>query len=151
MVDAVAVADARLRVFISYSRNDAPFALELVAGLQFGGFEPYIDTQDIVAGEDWEARLGRLIEQADTVIFIVSPDALRSERCAWEVEHAVKYQKRIFPVIWRSVPEASVPPLLHQRNYVFFDKPHSFAPSLVVLAAALRTDTDWNSRAHPHW
>jgi len=30
------------------------------------GFEPYLDRHDIAAGEDWEARLGRLIEAADT-------------------------------------------------------------------------------------
>jgi hypothetical protein len=41
------------------------------------------------------------------------------------------------------VPEAEVPPRLKQLNYIFFDKPHSFGPSLAALATALRTDLDW--------
>jgi TIR domain len=50
------------------------------------GFEPYLDKHDIAAGEDWETRLGRLIEAADTVVYVISPDAVASERCAWEVD-----------------------------------------------------------------
>ena len=42
--------------------------------------------RDIAAGEDWEGRLGCLNEAADTVLFVISPDAVASERCAWEVK-----------------------------------------------------------------
>jgi hypothetical protein len=135
--------DAKLRVFVSYSRKDDAFAQELVTGLEFGGFQPYLDKHDIAAGEEWETRLGRLIEAADTVVFVISPDAVASECCAWEVKRTTELKKRLLPIVWRAVPEAEVPPRLKQLNYIFFDKPHSFAPSLAALAAALRTDLDW--------
>src|SRR5262245_2278293 len=32
---------------------------------------PFLDRHDIAAGEDWEARLGGLIAQSDTVVFVV--------------------------------------------------------------------------------
>ena len=61
------MADAsadKLKVFISYSRKDSPkLAEDLVAGLEDRGFEPFLDRHDIAAGENWEARLGRLICQ----------------------------------------------------------------------------------------
>ena len=77
----------RLKIFISYARADsAALAEELVTGLELAGFEPYLDRHDIAAAEDWEARLGALIQSADTVVFIISPAAVKSERCAWEVE-----------------------------------------------------------------
>jgi len=57
------------------------FADELVSGLELTGFAPYLDRHDIAAGEDWEARLGGLILEADTVVFVVSPEAVKSERC----------------------------------------------------------------------
>lgn len=136
-------ADSRLRVFVSYSRKDEDFARELVAGLQATRFEPYLDQHDIAAGEDWETRLGRLIGSADTVVFVISPDAVTSERCAWEVECAQVLGKRLLPVVWRSVAEANVPERLQRLNYIFFDKPHSFGPSPSALATALRTDIDW--------
>src|SRR5215469_16986026 len=61
-------AGEKLKVFISYSRKDsAEFADELVAGLEYGGFAPFLDRHDIAAGEDWEARLGGLIAQSDTL------------------------------------------------------------------------------------
>ena len=65
---------AKFKVFVSYSRADTRFADELVAGLQFdGGFDVTIDRHSIEKGEDWRARLGALIEAADTVVFVLSP------------------------------------------------------------------------------
>ena len=73
-------------IFISYARSDSrALAEELVAGLDPAGFRPFLDRHDIAAAEDWETRLGALILGADTVVFILSPAAVRSERCAWEV------------------------------------------------------------------
>jgi formylglycine-generating enzyme required for sulfatase activity len=143
MANAGAGVDSKLKVFISYSRKDEDFAQELLAGLELAGFEPYLDKHDIAAGEDWETRLGRLIEAADTVVFVVSPDAAASERCAWEVERTVTLKKRLLPIVWRRVDEAQVPPRLKQLNYVFFDRPLTFVPSLKTLATALRTDLEW--------
>jgi hypothetical protein len=74
---------------------------------------------------------------------VLSPDAVASERCSWEVERTSKLKKRLLPVVWRPVPEAEVPPRLKRLNYILFDKSHSFAPSLAALATALRTDLDW--------
>src|SRR5262245_56645530 len=100
-VMADAEAGEKLRVFISYSRKDEDFAEELVAGLQAAGFEPYLDKRDIAAGEDWEARLGRLIESADTVVFVISADSVASERCAWEIERTANLKKRLLPIVAR--------------------------------------------------
>src|SRR5262245_48000087 len=108
MTDAGAAE--KLKVFISYSRKDsAEFADELVAGLELVGFAPFLDRHDIAAGEDWEVRLGGLIEQADTVVFIVSPEAVKSERCVWEVDRTAELSKRLLPVIFKSVPDHEIP------------------------------------------
>jgi hypothetical protein len=97
----------RPKVFISYARSDsAALAEELVTGLELADFEPYLDRHDIAAAEDWEARLGALIQSADTVVFILSPAAVRSERCTWEVERAAGLGKRLIPVQGKPVPEA---------------------------------------------
>src|SRR6516162_8630653 len=98
--------DQKLKVFISYSRKDEDFAQELLVGLVLTGFEPYLDKHDIAPGEDWQTRLGRLIEAADTVVFVISPDAVTSERCAWEVERTATLKKRLLPIVWRCVEEA---------------------------------------------
>src|SRR6266853_1942712 len=95
----------KLKVFISYSRRDAAdFADELVAGLELGGFAPFIDRDDIKPGEPWEDRLGGLIAQSGTVVFVVTPEAVKSERCTWEVERTTDLSKRLLPVVYKSVP-----------------------------------------------
>jgi hypothetical protein len=121
----------------------AALAEELVAGLELAGFRPFLDRHDIAAAEDWEARLGGLILGADTVVFILSPAAVRSERCAWEVERAAELGKRLIPVQGAPVPEAEVPERLRRLNYIFFREGQSFVRPLRELADALRQDVEW--------
>jgi hypothetical protein len=137
-------AGEKLKVFISYSRRDAAdFADELLAGLELAGFAPFLDRHDIAAGEDWEARLGGLIAQSDTVVFVVSPAAVKSERRIWEVERTLGFSKRLLPVIHKPVPEGEIPKALSRLQFVRFDSGRGLARSLAELAEALRLDLDW--------
>ena len=137
-------AGRKLKVFISYSRQDSSvLADELVTGLELLGFEPFLDRHDIAAGEDWEARLAKLIQAADTVVFIISPKAVRSERCQWEVDKSVELSKRLIPVLGHAVPDADVPSTLTRLNYIYFTEGRSFARALSQLTDALRVDLDW--------
>ena len=137
-------AGEKLKVFISYSRKDsAEFADELVAGLEYGGFAPFLDRHDIVAGEDWEARLGGLIAQSDTVVFVVSPEAVKSDRCVWEVDRTIELSKRVLPVIFKPVPEHDIPKTLSRLQFVRFDTGRGITRPLAELAEALRQDLDW--------
>src|SRR5215831_3734969 len=137
-------AGEKLKVFISYSRKDsAEFADELVAGLEYGGFAPFLDRHDIAAGEDWEARLGGLIAQSDTVVFVVSPEAVKSERCVWEVDRTIELSKRLLPVIFKPVPEHDIPKKLSRLQFVRFDTGRGITRPLAELAEALRQDLDW--------
>jgi hypothetical protein len=119
MTESHAVADGKLKIFISYSRKDASaFADELVAGLEVAGFAPVLDRQDIAAGEEWEARLGGLIQEADTIVFVVSPEAVKSERCDWEVDKSVELSKRLLPVIFKPVSNDDIPIKLARLQFV---------------------------------
>jgi TPR repeat protein len=139
----------KLRVFISYSRDDLNFADQLDAALNACGFECVIDRHGISGGEDWKRRLGNMISEADTVVFVLSPTSARSPICDWEVEEATRLGKRILPVICRSLEGTSPPPRLRERNYIFFYDDLKAAPGsgfgtgLAKLIAALNTDFDW--------
>ena len=106
---ATGFGDGKLKVFISYSRRDAAFASELLTGLEIAGFEPFLDTHDIAPGEPWEDRLGRLIESADTVVYVISPNSVGSAHCLWEVEKTEALAKRLLPIVWQQVEEGKVP------------------------------------------
>src|SRR5215472_16792796 len=118
---ADAGAEEKPKVFISYSRRDsAAFADELLAGLEIAGFAPFLDRHDIAPGEPWEERLGGLIEQSDTVVFVVSPEAVKSERCEWEIDKTLALSKRLLPVIYKP-PDTEIPPKLSKLQFVPFD------------------------------
>jgi TPR repeat protein len=138
----------KLRVFISYSRDDLKFADQLDAALNACGFECLIDRHGISGGEDWKRRLGNLISEADTIVFVLSPSSARSDICAWEVEEAARLNKRILPVNCRPLEGVSPPPRLQELNYIFFyEEPKlpdaGFGTGLAELVTALNTDFDW--------
>ena len=140
--------DKKLHVFISYSRDDLYFADQLAAGLAVGGMDPTVDRQGILGGEDWRRRLGSLIRDADTLVFVLSPSSACSETCGWEVEEATRLGKRILPVICRPLDDAVAPAQLQSLNYVFFyPEPKSpgsgFGSGLEQLVSALNTDVEW--------
>jgi len=138
----------KLRVFISYSRDDLDFADQLDAALTLCSFECLIDRHGISGGEDWKRRLGNLISEADTVVFVLSPSSARSEICNWEVKESARLNKRILPIICRALEGANPPPRLRDLHYIYFYKepkaPDSgFGTGLVSLVTALNTDFDW--------
>jgi hypothetical protein len=140
----MAETETRTKIFISYSRTDKAFASDLVLGLAACGFAPYIDREDIAAGEDWEKRLTGLIAEADTIVYVISPDSITSDHCSWELAESLRLAKRVLPVVWRSVEDVKTPAELKRLNYIFFSgEERTFAAGLSDLAQALRTDIGW--------
>jgi TIR domain len=138
----------KLNVFIAYSRQDIDFADQLDDALQLVGFATGVDRHRIAAGEDWRARLGGLVRDADIIVFVLSPASATSEICAWEVDEAVRLNKRIVPVLCRPLDGERPPARLADLNYIFFypeaKVPGSgFGYGLRQLVAALNADLDW--------
>jgi hypothetical protein len=148
LADETGAGERKTNVFISYSRRDSEAADRLHAALSAEGFNPYLDKHDIAAGEDWKTRLGGLIESADTMVFLISPDSIASEICDWEINHAELMGKRILPVLAREAE--NVPERLQRLNYVFMRTPDEEAAHLPRLADALAVDIGW-IRAHTRY
>jgi hypothetical protein len=135
-------AETKTKVFISYSRKDMAFADRLEAALKARGFEVLIDRQEIYAFEDWWKRIEALIVKSDTVIFVLSPDAVSSDVCQKEVSFAASLNKRIAPIVCRPVVTDSVPETLNRLNFIFFDDETQFERRADTLAEALSTDIE---------
>jgi len=71
----------KINVFISYSRDDQDFAERLDAASKERLFETLVDRTSIYAFEDWWERIQDLIVRADTIVFIISPNSIRSNVC----------------------------------------------------------------------
>jgi WD40 repeat protein len=135
---------SKAKVFISYSRKDMAFADRLDTALKVRGFEPLIDRTEIYAFEEWWKRIEALIGQADTIVFVLSPDAVRPDSVARkEVAFAASQNKRFAPIVYRPVEDKSVPEELAKLNFIFFDDPARFERSAAELVEALNTDIGW--------
>jgi hypothetical protein len=140
-------AGDRLNVFISYGRDDIDFVDQLDETLALGGFATSVDRHGISGGEESQVTLGGFVRNADTVVFL-SPASAKSEVCTWEVEEAIRLNKRIIPVSCRPLDGVAPPKVLAQRTYIFFHhEPKSpgsgLGDGLRQLVAALNTDLDW--------
>ncbi len=137
---------SRAHVFISYSRKDAAFVERLGTALEARGLVPLIDRTEIYAFEDWWKRIEGVIGSADTIVFVLSPEAISSQVCEHEVAFAASLNKRFAPIVCRAVDPDAVPETLRRLNFIFFDDPGKFEESADRLAEALQTDIDWIRR-----
>lgn len=91
-------ADNRIRVFVSHARADMGFADQLGAFLHNAGFQPLLDRYES-GGAGWEERLGRLIEDADALVLVLTTESANADLCVWEVEEAQRLGKRVVLVL----------------------------------------------------
>ncbi|MBE9177802.1 TIR domain-containing protein [Oculatella sp. LEGE 06141] len=135
-------------IFISYSRKDQSFVKTLDAALRQLNRNPWVDWDDIHKGEEWWAAIQRGIEGANTFIFVVSPDSVASSVCRDEIEHAVKHNKRLLPILRREgfAPE-QLHPAIASHNWLFFREIEAFNSAFSELIQAIDTDLDY-VRAH---
>ena len=137
----------KAKIFISYSRVDIAVADRLEMALQAHGFEPLIDRRDIAHFEAWWKRIEELIVRCDTVVFVISPDAVKSTSvCQREVSFAQSLNKRLAPILWRATEAALVPEELRRLNWIDFQQDARFEKCMDDLAAALETDIEWVRR-----
>lgn len=131
------------KVFLSYSRRDREGAQRIADVLRERSFGVFRDTDDILPTEEWRGRLEQLIAEADTIVFLLSPNSVTSEVCAWEVEYATSLNKRIAPIVIEEVNSADIPPLLARLNFIFCTERDRFEDAVDSLVSALNTDIDW--------
>ncbi|WP_417516858.1 toll/interleukin-1 receptor domain-containing protein [Minwuia sp.] len=131
------------KVFLSYSRKDRDRAQRIADVLRERHFGVFKDTDDILPTEEWKGRLEQLIEEADTIVFLLSPHSAASEVCAWEVEYATSLNKRIAPIVIEEVEGKDIPPLLARLNFIFCTERDRFEDAVDSLVSALNVDIDW--------
>ena len=91
------------RVFISYGTADASNAAAwLQAQLSVRGYRVWRDQDGLRDGENWAERIERELADADAVVALLSPHAVRSGgECRNEIGIAKDRQKTIVPVMLR--------------------------------------------------
>lgn len=129
-------------LFISYSRHDQTFVRHLELALSDRGRDAWVDWDDIPPTARWMDEVRAAIENADSFVFVMSPDSVRSPVCGQEIDHAVACHKRLVPLLYRDA-DGEVPAAVAAHNWIPFREGEDFDACVDVLARALDTDLDW--------
>jgi len=104
-------------VFISYSRINKDFALELANELRASGFNIWFDLLDIPTGSRWDDEIEKALEQCEIFMVILTPSSTISDNVKDEIGYAIDSNKRILPILLK---DANVPLRLRRFQYVDF-------------------------------
>ena len=99
------------KVFASYSHADTEVVEAVASAVRLLGDEYLIDSHDLRSGEDWQQRIGELIDDADVFQLFWSSNALQSHYVLAECRHALALRREGFirPVYWQDpLPEDPV-------------------------------------------
>jgi WD40 repeat protein len=134
-------------VFISYSRKDGRFTLDLARALEARGKELWVDTDDIGPGAEWRDEIKYGLEACDGFVFVLTPNSLASTECAKELAQAVELGKRIVPILHGEPNGVPVPDELAKWNWIKLRDGDPFELGVAQLIDALEADIEW-VRAH---
>jgi WD40 repeat protein len=133
----------RADVFISHSRKDKGFVRHLAEMLEKSDRRAWVDVESITPTAEFWPEVYSGIEETDALIFVISPDSVRSEDCKEELAHAVEHNKRLVPIVFREVDDEEVPGSLRSLQWIFFGDGDEFESSFQELVDALDTDLAW--------
>jgi len=88
-------------VFVSYSRSDEQFVLELAGLLRARGAHVWLDQESIPKGKDWDLAIEEALRRASHLIAILSPRSVASPEVRSEIRIALDEKKTVVPVLYR--------------------------------------------------
>ncbi len=62
----------RLNIFMCHASDDKPAVRQLYDQLQHEGFDPWLDEEDLLPGQDWRHEIGKAVRAADVVLVCLS-------------------------------------------------------------------------------
>jgi hypothetical protein len=102
--DASAEPDLSHTVFLSYSRRDWDgFVQDLVRDLADGAHKVWLDQDYILGGDDWMDAVGAALQECDTLLLVLSPEAINSKYVKMEYRYFFRQEKPIIPILYRKV------------------------------------------------
>jgi hypothetical protein len=118
-----------LQIFISYKREDEPFARRLCDTIQAWGYTPWLDVVDIRADENWDDAIDTGLKSAEVIIGVLTPESITSPNVKNEWAYAATNKKRMVFIWLKDIDEAEMPHrfIRHQRIDFRKDETQGFA------------------------
>ena len=110
--------DLMTQVFLSYAEEDKAIMEQVRRSLRREGFTVWTNTTDIQTGEAFQHAINRGIEETDNLVYLLSPDSLKSEYCQRELDYALSLNKRVIPLLAQKTEPTQIPDMLRSLHYI---------------------------------
>jgi hypothetical protein len=104
-------------IFMSYSRRELGFVDDLVSKLESERYKVWLDYRVLIPGTPWKGQIAKGLNDADTVLLVVSKASIASEYVELEWRHFLETSKRVILLIFEAV---DLPKELEKYEWVDF-------------------------------
>jgi CHASE2 domain-containing sensor protein len=136
-------------VFLSYSEKERTFMEKVANSLRRECFTVWTNLTDINSGSDFVEAIYRGLEEADNVVYLMSPASVASPYCQMELAHARMHKKRIIPVLIKEVELEQVPPELSALQFITIadtEQESQYHAAIAKLIKVLREDAAYHEQ-----
>lgn len=124
------------KVFISYSRNDKSFVLNITGKLAEMGIDYWVDLEGISVGSKWSSSIQQALDECDVMILVVSPSSMNSKNVEDEWNYYQDEDKSIIPLLID--PKTKIHFQLRRIQYVDFCDASNFDDAFQKLVIELQ-------------
>ena len=128
------------RVFLCHASEDKSAVRRLYSRLRSDGYDPWLDEEDLLPGQDWQGEIAKAVKRSAIVVVCLSPASIaKTGYVQKEIRHALDVadeqpQGQIFLIPVRLV-ECEVPDRLQRWQWVDLFEPAGYDRLLKALAA----------------
>jgi hypothetical protein len=80
----------RLKVFLCHSSGDKPAIRQLYTRLRDDGFSPWLDEENLLAGQDWKDGIAKAVRESHVVLVCLSAGSIAKPGVfQWEIKFAI--------------------------------------------------------------
>ena len=68
-----------LKIFLSYAFDDNSRVKKIRDWLSTAGAKPWLDTEDLLPGQDWKMEIGKVLDETDVILLCLSKKSVSKE------------------------------------------------------------------------
>ncbi len=107
-------------VFMCYDEKHRPQMFQIRHALMQHGITTWVDQRDIKKGAQFEEAIQQGLENTDNLLYLITPESQKSVYCQQEIDTALRFNKRIIPLLIEKVPDEEIREEIRYFQYVDF-------------------------------
>lgn len=123
-------------IFVSHSSKDKPVAERMVLALESKGYKVWLDTKEILVGDDLVTEVFQGVEDSNFVVVLLSGTSVQSNwvREEYSVAKIREIEESQVVILPAKVEECEIPPPLKTKKYADFSQSWEFGIAEILSA-----------------